>query len=199
MRYDKNTEYWNDPTRYYLYPIPDDNEYAVWNELNRECSRDSGGCIRVLKASSTPGYAIYSVDRTGLARVVDWTYLVDLLYLDPVGYFLEHPRVNSIYIETDDLDGTGDSSAGTDPSRMYTVGHDSQSAASRGSSSRRTASIAESQASGNAVPNYALVVHRSELDSLTLRCIHNQQIAFFTTHNIALPPARDFVATLHGR
>jgi hypothetical protein len=36
-------------------------------------------------------------------RVTDWTYLPDLLFFNPYKYFLNHPLVESIWIERTDI------------------------------------------------------------------------------------------------
>lgn len=182
-------EYWQDPGRpdaYYLPPAA----HPIWSHIRQVVPKSQGGIIRILKSKSTPGYCVYLVDPTGVARVTDWTYLPDLLLWNFVKYFAVHPLVNEVWCETVDTDDYANSSAASDPSGLYTVGSNSQR------SSRSSSSDASDSSES---PNYAIVIRRSELSYQSSIFIASLQRDFFRDHHIGVAAVGDFVSTLHGR
>lgn len=212
-RYDVNTVHWRDPGRPRLWPIPLHDEPQVWRKLRTECSREDGCTVRILRSHSTPGYIIFTVCGDGLARLTTWHYLPDLLMFNPVAFFLEHPKCNSIYIETIDSDRTDESSAATDVSGLETVGYNESASTTtsnnnevriptgttqEGNEGRNVAPSSSSSDDGQSI-DYALVLHRRECDILALEGIQDNQRSFFTLNRLVIPPASDFLSTLHGR
>lgn len=186
--------YWSNTIRQQLYSLPNDNDIGVWARLTAVQPR--GNRVRVLKSANMQGQIIFTVLGDGTARVTDWRYLPELLYLNPVNYFLAHPFVDAIYVETVETDVYTASSGGTDPSAMGTIGFEEGSARTLDSQSTRSSA---SSSNASTTTNYALVLHRHELTRPLLHTIRALQTLFFTEHNIALPHAREFTCTLHGR
>ena len=211
FRYPKTDPYWSQPRRFCLYPYPGNDEHDVWAALRRRRPDHTDELIRILKSRNTDGYAIYAYAADGGAEITNWALLPDLLMLDVVAYFLEHPKYNSIYVETVDIgtDHTEESSAATDVSALHTVGysydassvgdHSASSQATRSTSAGSRRSRNQDGSEGGERPSYALAVHRNQLDPVTVVSIQDQQRKFFIDNGIAIPPADKFLSTLHGR
>lgn len=184
-------DYWTRPDRDQLYYLPSVHS-SIYAHARRIVRPNEGGRVRVLQSRSTPGYCVYMCDDTGVARVTDWTYLPDLLMWNPLDYFVTHPHINEVWCETLDTDELSNSDGGSDPSAICTA-----SAASFHSS--RSSSSNGNAASDEELPNYAIVIRRSELSYQTLIVIEAIQRDFFVRHRLGIPPAVDFTSTLHGR
>lgn len=183
------------PRRSLLYPLPHALNHDEWARVQEERATNDGGRERILQSRSTPGYLMYLVDHTGLARVADWTYLPDLLMLNPIAYFLHHPHINAIWCDTTDTTDQTNSSAGSDPTGVHTIGFVDDDRSQRDG----LASIAGASAASNDEVNYALVVRRRELTPLVAQLFHDMQRDFFVRNDLPIPPTREFVDTLHGR
>ena len=212
FQYPKTDPYWSQPRRFCLYPYPGNDEHDVWAALRLERKPKTDEYVRVLKSHSTPGYAVFAYAADGGAEITNWALLPDLLMLDVVAFFLEHPCCNSIYVETVDIgtDHTEESSAATDVSALHTVGYsydtasvdDQCSMSSQSTTSASGAGAARSSASADRaadLPSYALVVHRRQLDPVTIVSIQDMQRKFFVDNNIAIPSADKFVSTFYKR
>lgn len=176
-----------DPHRRQLYHIPSESADHVWSRVRLVRPERDGGRVRVLESRNTSGVLTYTVMDNGLAVVSDWTYLPDLLFFNPVQYFLDHPHINEIWCDTTDTEELVPSEARSDPVAVRTViGTDRSSGTSR-------------SGSGRELPNYALVLCRHELTFAKAVFIRSAQANFFRSHNLPLPPARDFLNTIHDR
>jgi hypothetical protein len=90
---------WQDPLRPELYPIPPQHSVAWHNIRTAEADAEA----LVLPSDRVHGFAIPTpVPINGHYRIREWTYLPDLLFLDPYEFFRTHPRVSSLWIQTDD-------------------------------------------------------------------------------------------------
>lgn len=163
-----------------------------------------GGCIRILYSRNTRGTVIFGIQADGLARVTEWSLLDDLRDWNPVDYFILHPLVNEVWVETEESDDYSASHADTDATGLHTSGYDAASSSSSSSSggTRSTRSVGislGSVASADDAPNFALVLRRSELNYDVAHNCRRLQQAFYTDHHIPLPPASAFLHTLHGR
>jgi len=147
--------------------------------------------VRILKSHSTPGVVFHRLGADGSLYVIDFPTLVDLLYLNIPEWFRTHPEYTTIYVELRDLEEVTASSAATDASRLYTVGHSS--------SDSGAASVAESDTSSTAEVKYAIFVRRSELTYDFCSALRNAQRDFFHRHGSGLPRCLEFTSTLHGR
>jgi hypothetical protein len=207
---------WCDSTRRDLYLVPPPTDETFWRTIQYRVEPADGGAVRVLQSRSTRGEMEFVVDDTRLARIVDWTKLPDLLFFNVALYFALHPEINSIWCETVDSSEYSASHADTDPTIIGTI-----SAASSPSSDYVRAdhrqrgegthaapanrSVVDSDDADQSIrsmddgPNYALVIHRWQLNAAAARDLMEHQKSFFVARNIALPPAADFVGTLHGR
>lgn len=194
IAYRANPIGWGNPGRNLLYSIPLSSDHATWVKVQHVCTREEGGTVRILSSHSTAGTIVYAVSDNGLACVGDITLLPDFLMLNFVQYFLTHPRVNEIWVETTDTDADDDSSARSDPASVYTVG----SAASTNNNDEEGEQD-EAGDEGEAAPNYALVIRRRTLNYLTASSLRALQAQFFINHHTPYPDPRAFVDTLHGR
>lgn len=201
-QYDKSIPYWNNPTRSRLWPIPYHDEPEVWKALQAEWPRDDKSEIRILRSHCTPGYVIFAVDADGSTHLTTWHYLPDLLMFDPVAYFLEHPRINAIYVETNDSDRNDESSAATNVSGLDTVGYYSTTGSSRSGAINNNESgevDGGSAIQGDEPIGYALVLRRRDLGPMQLEAIQAHQKQFFDLNSVAYPPASKFKSVLHKR
>lgn len=185
--------YWSNPHRGRLYPIPPDDD-PIWITINHVWTAAQGRRVRILRSANTPGTIVSMVDQIGIARVTDWTYLPDLLFFNPLEYFVAHANIESVWVENIDTDEQQESDAETDPTGLHTVGSGSVAGAQSSHASNRSARSDQS-----VQQDYALVVRRGELNHASALLIHNQQMSFFLSHNLGLPPHYEFADTLHNR
>ena len=191
---DRSAAYWSDGNRYTLYPIPGSHHHDVWTAIRRIEHDDQLRQTRILYSRNTHGYIVYDVLPDGTAVVTNWTLLPDLLMLDPISYFLAHPRVNSIYCETTDTDEYSVSTGDNDDSSLHTIGIDASSS-TIASDDRSTAGSSDA----SSISNFALVISRDELTYEVATLIRDRQHEFFYHNNLSLPPVHQFTSTLHGR
>lgn len=95
--------YNNRQNRPYLYRLPE-RRTRYWSQISHvgpECTE------RVILGADTPGFVVahpdpVTVPGSILRRVTNWQTLPDLLFLNPLKYFTEHPTVESLWIELHD-------------------------------------------------------------------------------------------------
>lgn len=190
-----NIPYWTDVNRGELYYIPPESDVAAWSAIKQVVDEDHGGRVRVLKSRSTPGFLSYAVEDDGTPVVQDWTHLPDLVLFNVPQYFLDHPNIESIWIETADEASYEESSAQSDPYGVRTASSgDSQGSRSIAADSRRSEST-----DAEFVPDYALVLRRTECTYNICRVLRNVQRSFFDRTHTPVPRADDFSCNLHGR
>ena len=189
--------YWHGGARHQLYDVPDRNQVALWTSVH--AVQPSGNRVRVLKSRNIKGYILFYQQADRTSRIGDWQYIHELLMLNPVNYFLAHPQVDAIYVETTDTDQYTQSSGQSDPSAMVTVGDALSSGSGHSLDSHSTASARTDDTDSDPAPNYALVLHRSEYTYEVAVAIREMQSNFFINNRSSFPPARSFTNTLHGR
>ena len=141
--------------------------------------------VRVLRSRSTRGEVQTFIDHVGVARAVDWSFLPDLLYLDPLRYFLTHPQYMEIWIELDDVS-------------TYSTSHATGSVGEVVSAAGPSSTVSSSSGTETAA-NIALVLRRSEFTHTYALLCRQLQFDAFRAWHVDLPPTACFLATLHGR
>lgn len=193
--HNRTPHYWSNELRHELYHIPPEADVETWSRITTVVPEHLGGRVRVLKSHSTPGYLLYHIQADGTPIVRDWTLLPDLVLFNVPQYFIDHPNIESIWIETKDVANIDASSAGSDPLGIHTA----SDAASQGSRSSRSRSAAGSQASEEFQPDYALVIRRTECTWQMCNIIRAVQSSFFARNHANPPHANEFSCNLHGR
>jgi hypothetical protein len=154
---------WRNPLRAELYPIPPQHS-AAWHHV-RTAAADAAALV--LPSDRVHGFAIPTpLPINGHYRVAEWTYLPDLLFLNPYEFFLTHPSVSSLWIQTDDPHET-----------VELVSHPSEA---------------------DEIPSL-LVLDRSEVTYAFCDYIRQAQRDFFARHQLTIPAAQEFSATVCGQ
>lgn len=145
--------------------------------------------IRILQSENTPGYVTWMDGDDGITRLCHWTTVPDLLLFNPFQYFITHPEIESIWIQTLDTDAYTASSARSNPAAIVTASARSQ----------RSNQSNGSAGSGGENPGYALVIRRSECTLPQLWLHRELQHLYFIDAGIVIPDADMFSSNLHGR
>ena len=139
----------------------------------------------------------------GIDRVTQWATLPDLVFWNPFLYFLNHPKIRSVWIETDDQEGSVYSSDGeSDPADVVTVvqADDPAGLPTPTKSSTGRSVAAASAASGSVHPiNIALILRRDEYDYETALEIRLYQVRVLDSGVFGRRREWAFRDTLHGR
>ena len=199
---------WNDPARAELYPIPAPNDLQ-WSVIRQQPTA-ADARIRLLRSHNTLGQIISLLGDDGVDRITDWSYLPDLQFWRPVEYFISHPHITAVWIETQDDDSYSASSGQSDPGDVVTVGGSVASAGSRPaarSAARLPADADRHDPSSDSVSvssissarPLAIVVRRSEMSYELATMFRTLQHYHFTRHGQYPPPCDEFTVTLHGR
>lgn len=192
-------DHWTDSSRRdpYWLPPPED---ALWNQVTTECTRDNGAAIRVLYSRNTRGFLVFDIEDNGTARITNWCPIDDLLQWNPLQYFITHPNINEVWIETVDTDEYSESDADTDPSGLHTVAGSVRSRVTRSTNSARSLGSDSTRSDDTAAPpNYAIVIRRREYTCAVANILRSNQAHFFLDQGIGMPDASCFRDTLHGR
>ena len=166
-----------------LYPIPpagSEQWRAVLTPVEPHEQRS-----RVLYSRNTLGTIITAVDEQGVDRIFDFSQCPDLLFLNPLMYFLRHPTIEDIYVETVDEDDYSVSHGTASIGRVSTAASDSV-----GSQSART----------HETPlDAALFLRRSEFRYELALLIRAMQHDIFDRWGMHPPPADAFTDLIHSR
>ena len=166
-----------------LYAIPlasDDCWRRVCEPVDRTLQRS-----RVLYSRNTHGTIITGIDDQGLERIYDFSQCPDLLFLNPLAYFLRHPEIEDIYVETIDDDDYSVSHGTASIGRVSTAASDSV-----GSQSART----------HETPlEAALFLRRSEFRYELALLLRAMQHDVFDRWGMLPPPADAFSDVIHSR
>jgi hypothetical protein len=186
-------EQYDEPYRPILYPLPP-RGHPIYRE-QQQFVRQPEGRIRLLRSRSTAGVFISALQRDGVDILTDWGAVPDLLFLDPLRYFVDHPHINAIWVELVDASEYSASHASSDLADIATASRASETTFSGGEP------VISSSSSAVAVPSssYARVIRRSDLTHAYLSALREYQHQHFLTRLVCPPTARDFVGTLHGR
>jgi hypothetical protein len=179
-----------DPHRRELYLIPPRGS-AVYLAQQQPSPPDIRR-VRLLRSRSTQGLIICAARINGVDLLTDWGSIPDLLFLDVLRYFVDHPEINAIWIENVDSSEYSASHASSD---FASIGTD-QPAHPVVATDARTASSATAS---DAPTRYARVVSRADLTYEYVAAIRTYQHRFFLDRGVCPPTAVEFLATLHGR
>lgn len=168
-----------------LYDIPPRSD-DVWRRILLGPPEGERPRSRIMRSHHTRGEAGTILDHQRVERVVDWSLLPDLLFLNPLQWLLAHPQYLELWLEAIDDDS-------------YSASHGTGSVSEVVSAASSTATTARTDATPTTDFPGALVLRRSEFTFDLAVLLRELQFEAFNTWNVCPPHSSCFLSTIHGR